>query len=58
VSEVARLRLAALGGQLLSLKQQIVEFDRMILAWDRNKKLVRERHFWVWHFSDMPRFEN
>src|SRR3978361_442934 len=32
VSEVARACLAALGGQLLSLKQQIVEFDRMILA--------------------------
>jgi len=38
VSEVARACLAALGGQLLSLKQQIVEFDRMILAWHRSNR--------------------
>jgi transposase len=35
VSEAARACLAPLGGQLLSLKQQIAEFDRMILAWHR-----------------------
>ena len=35
VSEVARACLAALGSQLLGLKQQILEFDRMILAWHR-----------------------
>jgi transposase len=38
VSEVARACLAARGGQLLSLKQQIVEFDRMILAWRRSNR--------------------
>ena len=31
VPEVARACLAALGNQLLSLKEQIVEFDRMII---------------------------
>jgi transposase len=36
VPEVARACLAALGDQLLSLKQQILEFDRMIMAWHRS----------------------
>jgi transposase len=36
VSEVARACLAALGAQLLSLKEQILEFDRMIMAWHRS----------------------
>ena len=31
--EVARAGLAALGTQLVSLKEQILEFDRMIMAW-------------------------
>src|ERR1700719_1153448 len=31
--EIARACVTALGNQLLSLKEQIVEFDRMILAW-------------------------
>src|SRR5256884_956987 len=35
VSEIARACLAALGTQLLSLKEQILEFDRMIMAWHR-----------------------
>jgi len=35
VSELVRSCLAALGNQLLSLKKQILEFDRMILAWHR-----------------------
>ena len=30
--------LAALGNQLLSLKEQIVEFDRMIMAWHRSNE--------------------
>jgi transposase len=33
VPEAVRSCLAALGNQLLSLKKQILEFDRMILAW-------------------------
>jgi len=33
VPEVARACLAALGTQLLRLKQQILEFDRMVMAW-------------------------
>src|SRR6202158_2908942 len=41
VSEVARACLAALGTQLLSLKEQIVEFDRMILAWHRSNQTSR-----------------
>src|SRR5213080_1023208 len=38
VPEVARACLAALGSQLLGLKKQILEFDRMILAWHRNNQ--------------------
>jgi transposase len=33
VPEVARACLAAFGTQLLGLKEQIVEFDRLIMAW-------------------------
>jgi transposase len=36
VSDVVRACLAALGSQLLSLKKQILDFDRMILAWHRS----------------------
>jgi transposase len=36
--EVARASLSALGTQLLSLKQQIVEFDRMIMDWHRSNE--------------------
>jgi hypothetical protein len=39
VPEVARACLAALGNQLLSLKEQIVEFDRMIMVWHRSNIL-------------------
>jgi transposase len=39
VPEVARVCLAALGTQLLSLKEQIMEFDRMIAAWHRSNKM-------------------
>src|SRR3984893_9356748 len=46
VSEVARACLAALGGQLLSLKQQIVEFDRMILAWHRSNQTSKRLQCW------------
>ena len=38
VPEVARAYLAALGSQLLSLKEQIVEFDRMVMVWHRPTK--------------------
>jgi transposase len=34
--EVARMCLAALGGQLRALKAQILEFDRRIMAWHRS----------------------
>ena len=33
---VARMCLAALGAQLRRLKEQILEFDRMIMAWHRS----------------------
>ena len=36
VPDVVRTCLAALGSQLLSLKKQILDFDRMILAWHRS----------------------
>ena len=38
VSEVVRGCLAALGSQLLGLKKQILDFDRMILAWHRSNQ--------------------
>jgi transposase len=38
VPEVARLCLAALGAQLRRLKEQILEFDRMIMAWHRSNE--------------------
>jgi transposase len=45
VSEVARACLAALGSQLLGLKQQILEFDRMILAWHRSNQTSKRLHY-------------
>ena len=41
VPEVARMCLAALGGQLCRLKEQILEFDRMIRAWHRSYEMSR-----------------
>ena len=38
VPDVVRACLAALGSQLLSLKKQILDFDRMILAWHRSNQ--------------------
>jgi transposase len=37
--EVARACVAALGAQLRMLKEQILEFDRMIRAWHRSSKM-------------------
>src|SRR3981189_2865123 len=45
VPEVARACLAALGTQLLGLKEQIVEFDRMIMAWYRSNETSRRLHY-------------
>ena len=44
VPEVARACLAALGTQLLALKEQISEFDRMILAWHRSNQTSKRLH--------------
>ncbi len=41
VPEVARVCLAALAGQLRRLKEQILEFDRMIMAWHRSNETSR-----------------
>jgi transposase len=38
VPELVRASLAALGSQLLGLKKQILQFDRMILAWHRSNQ--------------------
>ena len=38
VSDVVRACLVALGSQLISLKKQILDFDRMILAWHRSNQ--------------------
>jgi transposase len=45
VPEVARACLAALGTQLLSLKWQILEFDRMIMAWHRSNQTSKRLHY-------------
>src|SRR3984893_563715 len=45
VPEVARTCLAALGTQLLALKEQILEFDRMILAWHRSNQTSKRLHY-------------
>ena len=45
VPEVARACLAALGTQLLALKEQILEFDRMILAWHRSNQTSKRLHY-------------
>jgi transposase len=45
VPEVARACLAALGTQLLSLKEQILEFDRMIMAWHRSNQTSKRLHY-------------
>ncbi len=45
VSEVARACLAALGTQLLNLKKQILDFDRMIMAWHRSNQTSRRLHY-------------
>src|SRR5258706_15288936 len=44
VSEVARAGLTALGAQLLSLKEQILEFDRLIMAWHRSSQTSKRLH--------------
>jgi transposase len=41
VPEIARACLAALGAQLRVLKAQILEFDRMIMAWHRSSDTSR-----------------
>jgi len=45
VPEVGRAFLAALGTQLLRLKEQILEFDRMIIAWHRSNQTSRRLHY-------------
>jgi transposase len=39
VPEVARVCLVALGAQLRRLKEQVLEFDRMIAAWHRSNEM-------------------
>ena len=41
VPEVARACLAAFGAQLRRFKEQILEFDRMIMAWHRSNETSR-----------------
>ena len=41
VPDIARACLAALGAQLRKLKEQILEFDRMIMAWHRSNETSR-----------------
>ena len=41
VPEVARACIAALGAQLRRLKEQILDFDRMIMAWHRSNEVSK-----------------
>jgi transposase len=41
IPEIARACLAALGTQLQRLKEQLLEFDRMIMAWHRSDEMSR-----------------
>jgi transposase len=41
VPDIARACLSALGAQLRSIKQQVLEFDRMIRAWHRSNETCR-----------------
>src|SRR6185369_5581579 len=41
VPEIARACLSALGAQLRRLKEQILEFDRLITAWHRSSEMSR-----------------
>ena len=45
VPDIARACLAALGAQLLSLKEQIVAFDRMIIAWHRSDETSKRLRY-------------
>ena len=45
VPEVARACLAALGSQLRKPKEQILEFDRMIMAWHRSNEASKRLHY-------------
>jgi transposase len=45
VPEVVRACLAALGNQLLSLKKQILESDRMIMVWHRSNEASKRVHY-------------
>jgi transposase len=45
VADVVRACLGALGTQLLSLKKQILELDRMIMAWYRSNETSRRLHY-------------
>jgi transposase len=41
IPEIARACLVALGTQLQRLKEQLLEFDRMIIAWHRSDEMSR-----------------
>src|SRR6266542_6165328 len=41
IPEIARACLAALGTQLRTLKAQILEFDRLIMAWHRSNEVSK-----------------
>ena len=45
VPEVARVCLVALGAQLRRLKEQVLEFDRMIMAWHRSNETSKRLHY-------------
>ena len=48
VPDVVRACLAALGSQLLNLKKQILDFDRMIMAWHRSNQTSKRLNCIGW----------
>jgi transposase len=45
VPDTVRACLAALGAQLLNLKKQILQFDRMIMTWYRSNETSKRLHY-------------
>jgi transposase len=50
---IARACLAALGAQLCRLKEQILEFDRLIMAWHRSHEASRPLDAWFVRLFDI-----
>jgi transposase len=56
--DVARTCVAALGVQLRMLKAQILEFDRMIMAWHRSSGLIHSDDSQIGRSSSSSHYES